>query len=110
MLKGAPESLTDQKVAEWILETAVAPEAANQGLWYSASVIAVFEVRLRRPVADQQYADELVHRYINRLRSTVAAWPDGWSAVPPTQRSGASGELLTAEHYVAASVVGVGGR
>jgi hypothetical protein len=51
-----------------------APEAANQGLWYFASQIASSEVKLRRALADDEYARALVERYVDNLGDAVAAW------------------------------------
>lgn len=65
---------TDYQAARWICESSAAPEAANQGLWYFGSQIAASEVKLRRALAGEQYASELVERYVDQLHDAVAAW------------------------------------
>lgn len=71
---GANSLLTDHQNARWICDNSEMPEAANQGLWYFASVIAGSEVRLRRALANEQYAGTLVESHLERLREAVAAW------------------------------------
>ena len=68
----APSS--DPLAAQWICANSAAPEAANQGLWYFASQIASSEVKLRRALADDEYARVLVERYVDNLGDAVAAW------------------------------------
>ena len=70
---GAAEP-TDRQTARWICENSAAPEAANQGLWYFGSQIAASDVKLRRALADEQYAYELVERYVDQIQDAVAAW------------------------------------
>jgi hypothetical protein len=74
LLNGGAVALTDHHTAQWICENSAAPEAANQGLWYFASQIAASEVKMRRALADEQYASELVEGYVDQLRGAVAAW------------------------------------
>ena len=74
LLNGGAVALTHEQTAEWIGTNSAAPEAVNQGLWYFASQIAASEVKMRRALADERYASELVDIYIDQLRSTIAAW------------------------------------
>ena len=74
LLNNGATALTDQQTAQWICGNSVAPEAANQGLWYFASQIAASEVKMRRALADEQYASELVEGYVDQLRGAVTAW------------------------------------
>jgi hypothetical protein len=74
LLNNGAAVLTDQQTADWICGNSVAPEAANQGLWYFASQIAGSEVKMRRALADERYANELVKGYVDQLRGAVTAW------------------------------------
>jgi hypothetical protein len=66
--------LGDFMAAQWIYANSAAPEAANQGLWYFASQIASSEVKLRRALADEEYASALIERYVDNVEDAVAAW------------------------------------
>lgn len=71
---GGAAGPTQSQTARWICENSAAPEAANQGLWYFGSQIAASEVKLRKALANEQYAYELVERYVDQLQSAVTAW------------------------------------
>jgi hypothetical protein len=65
---------TDTQTALWICRNTRAPEAVNQGLWYFGSQIATSDVKLRRALADDDYAMQLVNLYIDRIERAVTAW------------------------------------
>lgn len=75
-LAGETLAGTDSRVACWICANSTAPEAFNQGLWYFASQIAASDVKLRRALDNEEYARNLVERYVSQLDDAVTAWHD----------------------------------
>jgi hypothetical protein len=73
-LKTGHNAPTDRESARWLCSTSAEPESANQGLWYFSAITAASEVRLRRALADGDYAARLVEEYVENLRRTAIAW------------------------------------
>lgn len=68
----------DKDIGTWICEESrkfnANPEKVNQGIWYFGSQIAYSKFRLKKTLADEKYAYQLLCNYMDTLQGVAKKW------------------------------------